>query len=341
MEHHPLADMFPLLNPNEAAALADDIREHGLREPIVLLDGKILDGRNRHNACIAADIEPRFVEYAGDDPAAYVISVNLKRRHLKESQRAMVAARIANIRQGTRTDLEPSANLPEVSQVRAAEILNVSERSVRSARTVIDQGVAELVAAVDHGEVSVSTAADFARQVEPAQQAALIEQTGCAREAVRRARPEEKVIRQALRNDVTFSRSHYLAGTIFEVAGCLNNEDTETPDDEMKPSSYWRYLSFVGDDLAERAQELDDAIKALQAIRRAIHAERDQSNQCRDDRRDPLLRQNAEATHRPVRKAQPLRLPSSCRYQCLHSRRISAAASLPPNTQKVLPEGAR
>jgi hypothetical protein len=56
----------------------------------------------------------------------------------EENNRAMVAARIANMRQGARTDLQPSANLPEVSRPQAAAMLNVSERTVRSVRTVRD-----------------------------------------------------------------------------------------------------------------------------------------------------------------------------------------------------------
>ena len=61
----------------------------------------------------------------------------LKRRHLSESQRAMVAATLANMRQGERTDLEPSENLPKVSQAQAAELLHVSERGVLSGQRVI------------------------------------------------------------------------------------------------------------------------------------------------------------------------------------------------------------
>lgn len=91
-----------------------------------------------------------------------MVSFNLKRRHLDEAQRAMVAARIANMRQGERTDLEPSANLPKVDQPTAASMLNVGERSVRSAREVLDHGAPELVNAVDQGRVAVSTAADVA-----------------------------------------------------------------------------------------------------------------------------------------------------------------------------------
>jgi hypothetical protein len=48
---HKLAEAFPLLGEGELAELADDIRQHGLREPITLYHGAILDGRNRYRAC--------------------------------------------------------------------------------------------------------------------------------------------------------------------------------------------------------------------------------------------------------------------------------------------------
>ena len=44
---------------------------------------------------------------------------------LSESQRSMVAAKLANMKSGTRTDIEPTANLQEVSRAEAAEMLNV------------------------------------------------------------------------------------------------------------------------------------------------------------------------------------------------------------------------
>ncbi len=66
---------------------------------------------------------------------------NLKRRHFNESQRAMVAAKLANMPQGARTDIQPSANLPNViSQPQAAKLLNVSPRSLRDAKTILQEG---------------------------------------------------------------------------------------------------------------------------------------------------------------------------------------------------------
>jgi N6-adenosine-specific RNA methylase IME4 len=157
-EFHPLANIFPLVEGTEFAELADDIRTHGLRKPVVLFEGRILDGRNRYRACLASDIECRFETYQGDDPVAYVVSLNLRRRHLDESQRAMVAAKLATLRLGD----NQHAQICAPSQEKAAELLNVSRRTVQYARGVQEQGAPELVQAVERGVVSVSAAADIA-----------------------------------------------------------------------------------------------------------------------------------------------------------------------------------
>jgi hypothetical protein len=46
LEFHALATLFPLLDGAGFDELVADIRTHGLREPIVLFEGKVLDGRN-------------------------------------------------------------------------------------------------------------------------------------------------------------------------------------------------------------------------------------------------------------------------------------------------------
>src|SRR5690606_5631026 len=82
-----------MLADDELRELAEDIRQRGLLQPIVLApDGSILDGRNRYAACQLAGVEPQYVTYEGDDPDGYAWSVNVKRRNLTKAQVAMVAA---------------------------------------------------------------------------------------------------------------------------------------------------------------------------------------------------------------------------------------------------------
>src|ERR1700730_12615752 len=156
LSFHPLANIFPLLEGAEFVELVEDIRQHGQREPIVLYQNQILDGRNRHRACLAAGIACWFEEYDGDDPLAFVISLNLKRRHLNESQRAMVAAKLATLKLGDNQHSEG----PSIEG--ASRLLNIGHASVERAKVVHREGAPELQRAVERGDVRVSVAADVA-----------------------------------------------------------------------------------------------------------------------------------------------------------------------------------
>lgn len=155
MDYHEVAAIFPLMEGQDFADLKDDIQKHGLLEPVWIFEGKILDGRNRYRACKELGIEVATREWFGSDPVSFVVSLNLKRRHLKESQRGMVAARIATL-----SAHRPSgtASIEAVKQPEAAKMMNVSRSTVQRARTVLAAGSKELVAAVDRGETSVNAA---------------------------------------------------------------------------------------------------------------------------------------------------------------------------------------
>lgn len=158
---HPAADAFPLLSGEAFDNLVADIREHGLLQKIVTLNGEILDGRNRLRACGEAGVVPEFIEFDGDDPVAFVVSTNLHRRHLSESQRAMVASKLATLSRGG----NQTANLRNAPTAKeAAEMLNVSARSVETARVVQREAIPEIVEAVEAGDLAVSTAAEIARE---------------------------------------------------------------------------------------------------------------------------------------------------------------------------------
>ena len=158
MEFHPVANIFPMMSAEEFNALTADIQEHGQLEPVWTYQGKIIDGRNRYQACHVVGVEPRYREWSGKgNLVAFVVSLNLKRRHLNESQRAMVAAKLANMPHGgdRRSNQVVNSQFEIVTQTEAAELLNVSEWTVNKAAKV-KESAPELVQAVESGKVSVS-----------------------------------------------------------------------------------------------------------------------------------------------------------------------------------------
>jgi ParB-like chromosome segregation protein Spo0J len=165
LEFHPIANCFPLIEGHELDGLVADVRSNGVRQPITLYEGKILDGRNRYRAARFAGVDCPVSQYEGADPVGFAVSHNLRRRHLSEGQRAWVAAKLAILPRGT----NQHAQICAPSQVDAAEMLSVSRRAVQSAATVRDRGVAELQERVARGETAPSVAADIARLPEPKQ----------------------------------------------------------------------------------------------------------------------------------------------------------------------------
>jgi ParB-like chromosome segregation protein Spo0J len=157
MKFHELCELFPLMQQSELKDLAADIKQNGLREPILLLDGKILDGRNRFKACQLARVKPTFKPFRGDG-AQLVASLNLKRRHLNESQRATIAADLATLEHGQKkADGNGGMTAKE-----AARATNVSLGSVKRARVVKAKGSRRVKQAVKQGKLRVATAAQIA-----------------------------------------------------------------------------------------------------------------------------------------------------------------------------------
>ena len=111
---HPCADVFPMMSDAEFNELAKDIKEHGLQHSVLLLrigtKHSVLDGRNRLEALarlgvefvadpIHVDVPPRsaaaivFETIEVKDPATFVISANIRRRHLTKEQQAELVAK--------------------------------------------------------------------------------------------------------------------------------------------------------------------------------------------------------------------------------------------------------
>jgi hypothetical protein len=194
---HAVAELFPLLEGEAFEELVKDIERNGLREAILVdAEGTIVDGRNRYRACKAAGVEPSYEEWRGEGSLEEAsLSLNLRRRHLGESQRAMVAARLAKrmeteaVKRRGRYQRQNPANLPGIesgdSRTRAALRVNVSARLTAYAIKVLRDGCEELVEAVGNGKLAVSTAAGVSGLPE-AEQKRLVE--AGPKEALRRVR---------------------------------------------------------------------------------------------------------------------------------------------------------
>jgi DNA modification methylase len=144
---HPLADMLPRMTPAEFAGLKASISLAGQTDPVILLNGKVLDGRHRQDACAELGIECRYTEFkkAWGEPATYVMA-KATHRNLTDSQKATAAGQFAdllvddgkerkgkNLRRGTSG---PSENMDALGRSidRAAALFGISASYVKAAR---------------------------------------------------------------------------------------------------------------------------------------------------------------------------------------------------------------
>jgi hypothetical protein len=131
-------------------------------------------------------VEPKMVEYTGSDPLAFVISANLHRRHLDETQRGLVAGRLANMRRGGKEANPSIGGIAPVSQEKAATLLNVSAKTVERAVKVIKEADPKLVAAADAGTVAVSKIVTFLDKPGDEKQKLITENEGDVVKAVKK-----------------------------------------------------------------------------------------------------------------------------------------------------------
>lgn len=167
---HSAAMLLPKMLPEEYESLKRDIEQNGQNEPIVLSGGKLVDGRHRAQACDELGIKPDFCELEDScDPVAYVLSANVKRRHLTPSQKAMVAADMATLQLGANQHSSEGAQECAPSNGMAAELFGVSKRLVVQAKALKRHGAKSLCDAVKDGLVTVTAAAGLIR-LEPSQE---------------------------------------------------------------------------------------------------------------------------------------------------------------------------
>lgn len=185
MKTHELADKFPLIADLDLSKLATSIKTDGQQEPIVLLDGKILDGRNRFEACKLAKVKPVTRNFGdretdGEDPIAFVIAHNLERRHLTDDQRVAIAVEFTGMERGRPKSENGNGESDNGSPAplsidAAAKKLNVSKAAVKRGVKVKKHASKELKKALKAGKVSLTKAAKVAKLPKAKQAKALTE----------------------------------------------------------------------------------------------------------------------------------------------------------------------
>lgn len=164
MEYHDVANIFPMMGDEEYSALVDDIKANGLLESIWTYQGKIIDGRNRYKACLEIGIEPSYREWDGKGSLVeFVVSLNLKRRHLTSSQKAMVALEVEShlAKEAQKRMLAGKAPDPGTilsqggrSAHQAGAIVGASGTYVKDAKRIAEKAP-ELVHAVLSGKMNI------------------------------------------------------------------------------------------------------------------------------------------------------------------------------------------
>jgi protein gp37/ParB-like chromosome segregation protein Spo0J len=186
LKPHPLTENIPPISASQYIALRESIRRNGLIEPITLHEGKILDGVNRYRACQETGTKLRTEPLNGHDPIEFILAKVLLRRHLDETQRALLASRFATLRDGQKKSAAQicagsGAPIEAASQLDAAKALGVGRTSVQRARHVLEKGVPTLVSACERGELSISAASVIANLDVKDQLAIVAEQNHAAR----------------------------------------------------------------------------------------------------------------------------------------------------------------
>lgn len=259
---HPLCTLFPRLDGGEFSALVADIRANGLRQPIVLHDGMILDGGNRYRACEEAGVEPAFVEFDGESIVAFVLSANLHRRHMTPGQQAAIVASAqdwakAQGRGGDRkSDQSASLHFDSVEQ-RAAE----SGASVRTQKMAdkVARADPELAMQVAHGEVTLPEAIEKLTGKRPGKKAAPKDPLEAAKARI----AELEADLAEARGELAEARDN-MAVMADELAAYKRAADPDHAKKFLQQQGYVSTLERTRDEWMTKCSALTREVKALQ-----------------------------------------------------------------------------
>lgn len=168
---HPACAVWPSMSDLSFEELVASIRERGLIHPIMLCEGKILDGKERHRACVAAGIEPKYETYSGADPVGFSLDVNKHRRHLPAYELAFIGEELAKIKRGGNRGNQYTGKvlgntlpnkLDTVQEI--ANQLGIGRQSILSARALRRHAEPNIIEMAKTGKVGIQSAGVYATQ---------------------------------------------------------------------------------------------------------------------------------------------------------------------------------
>lgn len=224
---HRLAEVVPPMTGEEYAELKTDIKIHGLREPITLYEGKILDGKHRYRACreLGVEIKTRNLPSNGS-PLEYIISENVKRRHLTTGQRAALALELRPLVERELAESESprksggSHRTPAVEV--AAQYVRVHPSAVETYAKVVKEAP-DLAKQVRAGTLPLYAAQEQyrARQPKPKPKAPTVAELSDRARTAATAFAKSVAALTKARGDMTFMELWAIWAAIFEVQGYL------------------------------------------------------------------------------------------------------------------------
>jgi hypothetical protein len=172
LEQHPLSAAYPSMGPDDFQAMQDSIGSVGVHTPIVMFEGKVLDGWHRFQVCDGFGMacpsrEFGSLETDGDDPGQFVKDMNSARRHLSAGQRALAEAEVQRIM------IARGATAPGAVVTTVVEQTGVSKRTAEQASVVSNRATPEVKAAVKDGVISLKKAEKISKLPKREQKAAI------------------------------------------------------------------------------------------------------------------------------------------------------------------------
>lgn len=231
------AKLMPPLSPDEYAGLEASIRADGVRDPLTTWvddDGVeyLIDGHNRYEIAMRIGKPWCALRKEFDSELAvkeWMILHQLGRRNLNESQRGMLAAKLAGLGVGSNQHAKVgSATLQ--SQSSAAKAVGVSTRTVSDAVKVMRDAEPEVIAAVEAGTLPVSEAAKIVKETPERQRdiAARVNEGATAKNAVREIAAEERAERKSA--PVIIPNNDRVTIHIADIADACDCVDAESVD---------------------------------------------------------------------------------------------------------------